>query len=277
MRIEIGKALRESLKFGFSVKRWFPIFLVHIIVFLIFVGLTISNLETFIEVFLAASTDTAYSFAGLTEYISYMYILEIIWVLVLIYTHVAILHQSNKEKEFRKSWTVAKNKYFIALAATIVITLISYIVIFVLSSISPSLGIIASIILGMIFFFVLPAVVIKNFGFVNAIKESYNIFKTNVFKVFVMLVVMSILSMIIGFIFLLPFIFIFSSIFAEYLLLGTITSTTLVSLLGSIETNLVSLLASGIIFIVGLSIAQTFSLKFQAVLYKQFKKRIIGF
>ena len=45
MKINFGDGFGKAFRFAFSFKRWFPFFIVNTVFFLIFLGLTIPNLE----------------------------------------------------------------------------------------------------------------------------------------------------------------------------------------------------------------------------------------
>jgi membrane-anchored glycerophosphoryl diester phosphodiesterase (GDPDase) len=195
----------------------------------------------------------------------------IVWALAGLWITGALIHQSYKEKEFNKSWRVSGSRYFSLLGVAVVTGLIAIAV-----GIVPYVGWIFSIIVGLAFFFAMQGVIIKGDGFVKALKESWNIFKRQPFKVFLMWLVISGITLLIVLIFALPAIALLFSIFADIVGGGTVTAGTFMSIAFAIENELVILVLAGIIFILGLGIARVFSMKAQTEFYEQIKKKHTG-
>ncbi|MBU0530529.1 MAG: glycerophosphoryl diester phosphodiesterase membrane domain-containing protein [Nanoarchaeota archaeon] len=278
MKINYGEAIGNTFRFSFSFKRWFPFFIVNVIFFLLALGLTIPNMEAFITMM----TTNTFASGGLliVQYIAAMAALFVVWALLLIYISAAIVHQSHKEKEVKKSWQVARKKFWSFLASLIVITLITLVISVALSLIpfiGPFLGNIASIIISIMFFFAFPAIVLKNQGFHDGLKDSYDIFKKNVLRVILIWIVIILINWVIAFVFAIPLMGVFLTAFTDLLVVGTFSATSVVSLIAAIQNNLAFIVIAGVIAIAGMSITQVFQLKAQTEFYKQFRKKKLPF
>jgi len=283
MAINYAHAIKNGFKFGFTPKRWLPFFITDIIFFSALLVLTLSNLQLIISS-LAGFTTNPLALGSLLGYGAVIVGGFIIWFLVKIWIQGAVVHQSYKEKEFDKSWRVAYKKYLSLLAVVIVVALISFIVSTVIGFI-PYIGwaltIIASIIIGLMFFFVLQGIIVSKLGFYKSMKSSYYMFRDKPFEVFIMWLLVGILSIVILGIFSLPIVVIFSVILSNIFLgIGlsgaAAAADPIMTIVSSLQTYLVPIIVSGVILIVGLAISQTFALKAQTEFYQQIKKKKFG-
>lgn len=265
--VDYGKALSRGLKFGFHPRRWLPFFVLDVIFFALMLIVVTGNLSSIIAALLALSTSPVAA-ASLIGYIAIFFIIFIIWMLVRFWVIGAVIHQAYKEKEFDKSWRISCRKYPSILVAMIIVAIISGIV-----GAVPYIGWIFSIIVGLVFFFVLQGVVISNFGFYKALTNSWEIFKKRPLSVFVMWLAITIISLIILFIFALPILAVFlNTIFANMVNL-TAATPDFSSVLLAFLANLPMFVVGAIILLIGMAIANAFVLKAQTEFYLQVKKK----
>lgn len=273
--MEYGKSFSNSLKFGFNYKRWLPLFVLHAVFFFIFISFALSDLEFFVN-FLLETEPSADKLILYGQYAIAMFLFMIAWILLTLYVSISILHQAHKEKEVKKSWEVAKKKYLPVLVALIIISIISFIfgLLGAIPVIGSTISTIISFILAMVFIFVMPSIIVKNKRAVEAIKDSYNIFKNNFLKVLIIIIGMYVLSFIITLIFAIPLLILLFDVIMG-LAVGELSATSLLLIVNTLQYNLPALITACLIGIVGITISQTFALKLQVEFYKQFRKRKI--
>jgi len=270
MKIDFGKVLRESLHFGFDPKRWLQLFVLNTVFFFILLGITLPNLSVFMQGI--SESAGLFSFIGYTVYIM---IVCVVWWLLLLFMSGAIIHQSDKGKNIKSSYSVAKEKFFSLLGASVIIIALSLIVslVGVLGPVGSVLNMILSIILGLIFFFTLPAIVLKKQSFIDGIKDSYDIFMKNKLYVLAILIIIALIEIFILFIFMIPAFYLFFSIFV-----GLFTvSPSMSDIVAALNNNIVMVIVTALISIVGFSISQAFVFSALTGFYKQFRKKLIPF
>jgi hypothetical protein len=189
-----------------------------------------------------------------------------VWSLIRLWISGAVIHQSVKPKEFSQSWSVAKSRYFSLLAVTIIVGLIATVV-----SIVPYIGWVLSIIVGLMFFFIRPAVVAKKLSFDNSLRDSYHIFRKKPLTVLLIWLAITIISVIMLFIFFMPLLMTVLNTIAP--LLFQMSSTAVVSLvMVSLMENIGLLVLGGEVFLIGNAITEAFRLKAETDFYLMFKK-----
>jgi hypothetical protein len=274
--VDYGGAIKKGFKFGFTPKRWLPFFVLDIIFISSLLAITLSSLEVIFSSIINAGADPL-AILSLLGYGAAVIAGFVIWGLIRIWVQGAVIHQSYKEKEFDKSWGVAYKKYLSILAAIIIIGIIASIVstvVGLIPYIGWALSIIASIVISLAFFFVLQEVIVNNKGFYQSIKNSYYTFKRKPFEVFIAWLLIAILTIIIVGIFSIPAVALLFSVFLGSLITGAVPSIeTVIPLL---QTYLLPLIITGVIFVIGLAISQTFALKAQTELYLQLRKKKLG-
>lgn len=183
-------------------------------------------------------------------------------VALLIYMYVMLLftHNYANRKSLSKSADFAKSRYLRFLGVIIVTGIITFIV-----SMVPLLGIVFSIIAGFVFFFVHQEVAVSDNGISKSLKGSYGIFRKNILDVIITFILTAVLSVVIILIFAIPlFIIGLSSI------VSALTTGNLMSILMS---NLPLFVVSGLILLVGVSLAMLFSNSIRTDVYMQLKKK----
>jgi hypothetical protein len=267
MNIDFAQALKKAFAFCMEPKRWLPFFIIDLA--FLSVGLALIMANSLLFIYLLAGVQDITSMLGSGA----LFFLEILglfigWLLVSIWIGGAVIHQSYKEKEFGKSWTVSRKKYLSLLGVSFVTAIIAFIVAAI-----PVVGWVISIFVGLVFFFGLQSVIVKGNGFVKALEDSWHIFKHQPFKVFLMWILIAVLSLIILGIFSLPLLALIFRMIIDISVGGQVTAATLMSLMYTIENQLPLLVISGIIFVLGMAISRVFSLKAQTEFYLQLKKK----
>ncbi len=242
--MEWCKTLKKSFIFSIDTKRWLPVFAADIF-FVLLVLLSIFWL------------------GGLSNYSIILIFLEIFIIVSLakIWIKGAIVHQSYKEKDkVKESFKLSYNKYFSLFGAAIIVMIISGIV-----SIVPVVGVIFSILVSLIFFFIYQGVIVKDFKFNETLEHSYNIFKKNWSSVIGIFLVLLLTTGLIMLVFLIPLI----SIFIHYL----VSLSSIENIINAITSNPIPLIVTGILGLIGFSIGQVFSSKAQTEFYLQLTKK----
>lgn len=264
-----GKVLGNALKFSVQPKRWLPFFVLDSIFFLAAVALLMSNYSSILSLIMTATSNPA----AIVSLINLGLIIVagfIVWGLIKLYITGAVLHQSAKPNEFSKSWGVAKSRFLTLLVVVVIVGAISGI-----AGMVPYIGWILSIIIGLMFFFIKPAIIVKGLGFENSLRDSYDIFMKHKLTVFLIWLVVAIVSIIITLIFFIPLLAIIWNIIAP-IVMQVSTATTASLLLVSLMDNLPLLLVTGEIVLIGMAITEVFKLKSETDFYLLLKKKKLG-
>lgn len=264
--VRYGEALSKALKFCVQPKRWVPFFILDLAFFLLATWFILSNLSVVISIMLAVST-SPFAIVSVLGYVVILGVAFIIWMLLRLWIQGAIVHQSYKEKEIKKSFRIACQRYLSLLGVMVVITVVSAGVNFV-----PWIGWILSIIVGLIFFFVFQSVIVGRLRFEKALVDSYNIFRKRPLSVFLAWLVITIIATVITLIFAIPGMMMVWNAITPYLSQLTTTTAT-ASVLFVLLTNSTILIVGGIIFLIGVAVSTSFSLKAQTEFYLQLRKR----
>ena len=172
----------------------------------------------------------------------------------------AIVHQADKPGEFSRSWGVACSRYPHILIASVIVGIISYVL-----SLIPFVG---GIIASMLFLFILQFVVVGRNGGIDAVINSMKTFRHNFINVLISWVLVAIFSLLIVGISSLPAIGYFMNFFITY---GEDMSTNPAAIFTGLDmTTMAAIFA---ILLVGVSIAQTFGIKFLTEIYKQMHRK----
>lgn len=261
--VNYGKVIGDGLRFAVDPKRWFPFFIID------FVFMTLAL------VYLSANTLTLLSIGGtqvqgaaavapILSAIIALLGLGIVWFLLKMYVTGAVFHQAVKPKEFDKSWKVARHRYFSLLAVVVAVTVISSI-----AGAIPYIGWIFSIIVGLMFFFSMPAVIVEKMGFEKSLKDSYRLFKKKTLQVFLSWLIIAIISGIIFVIFTIPLFAVAWNVIFPVLL----TNPGGIEIFTTLINNAWSLFPVLLVLLAGISIGTVFGYYAQAHFYKQLRGR----
>ncbi|NIO22396.1 MAG: hypothetical protein GTN38_00020 [Candidatus Aenigmarchaeota archaeon] len=266
MRIDWSKALSEGLRFGFHPKRWLQLLVVDAVFVSVIISSIYLNLSDIVYIISSMRTGAdRFLVMSLLNYILIPVFVFIVWFLVRIWMQGSIIYQGwkTKDSEIGKSWRFACRKYPSLFLAILIITLVSMLV-----SVIPYMGWVLAIVVSWIFYFALQAVIIRNVGFYEGLEDSYKIFRKNPFEVIIIWLIVLIVNIVIFGIFALPF---------AYLLLTNLfylaQNTGIASIILMFREQVILFATSGLILLMGISIATTFTLKAQVEFYLQLRKR----
>ena len=263
----ITKSVGEGFRFAISVKRIIPYLIIDLII--------IFSLISFMKSFIGLTAGRAVPFS-LILFLGIYVILFIIIGLVNLWINGAIIDQARyypRERSLGKSFEVSTSRYLTMLATAILSWIITSIV-----SYPPYIGFLLSFIVGLIFFYLYPAIIIDKKRCIDSFKKSFQTFMTFPLETFVTWILAMIISFIILGIFLLPLIFYFAVGFVSTF--GTIGSTVDRT---QIATEIIPMIGRMLqspyiipyifIFTVGLAFCSVFYTGTQSRLYVNFKKR----
>ncbi len=262
--MDYGKTVGRALRFSVDPKRWVPLFALDSVVLISVLAYLMSN------VLALSAVSSASGYAALSPIIGMVAVLfctYIVWILLRIYIMGALIHQSVKPKDFAKSWAVSRKRYFSLLGVGVIAGLASFFV-----GIVPYVGWVFSIIVGLVFFFAMPAVVAGKMAFDKALSKSYKIFRKAPVDVFLAWLIISLLSLLIVFIFVLPLLFVFF-VSVVPALEGMSSAAGGSEILGVLISNACSLVPALIFMVAGMGIAVAFSVNAQTHFYLQLRKK----
>ena len=267
--VDYGWILKKSLRFAITPKRWLQFFIVDVIFFLLTMALIMNDWVRNIAVIVLVLNNFNMLFDAAVFYMILPFlVLGIVWILLRLFLTGAMIHQSYKEKELDKSFSVAKKKFLSLFVAVIIIAIAD------LTGYIPIAGFLFNIFFALVFFVALQAIVVKDMGFWKGLKTSGGIFVRKPGSVIIMFLIVGILSIVIMGIFSLPLIYIYFMFIQPSL---AVTNTNIVSvLLVYLVTNLSSVITTGLIFIIGSSITYAFTVKAQTEFYLRVRRKRFG-
>jgi hypothetical protein len=271
MKLDYGRSINRALMFGFSPKRWLPIFLLNLTFVLIVISFILVSIPFFTAFTESQMTGTQMDSSVAIAMIGLVIPLVLVaffWYLLAVWIIGAIIHQTYKENEYMKSWKISLNRYLYLLAAMILVTVITGVV-----SVIPYIGWVISIIFGLMFFFAMQGVMISKLGPVESLKNSYSIFRKSALDVFLIWLIALIITLVIVGIFAIPAIMLFIGLLIPALSLSMTQAGISTMLMNLIQSGFMIVAAVGTLIVVGMSVAQAFSLKLQTEFYLQFKKK----
>lgn len=181
---------------------------------------------------------------------------------LLIYMYVILLftHNYANQKSLGKSSSFARSRYLRFLGVMIVTGVITFIV-----SMVPLIGIVFSIIAGLVFFFAQQEVAVSDSSISKSLTNSYGIFRKNIIDIIITFILVAVLSFVIMLIFAVP-IFIVG-------LMSIVPAMTTGNFLSVLMSNLPLFAVTGLILLVGVSLAMLFSNSIRTDVYMQLKKK----
>ena len=275
MNSNFKDAVSKALRFAVTPKRWLPFFILDIAFFSMIVALILSNIGNITNLVTAIQTATTQPMAilNMIGLFSGILALIVVYSLLKLWVTGAVLWQSYKENEYGKSFSVAYHRYLHILVAVILIGIISGV-----AGMIPYIGSILSIIVAIAFFFILPGIIVGNYGGVETLRRSWGIFMKWTLNVYLICLVVSILSGIITIIFMIPMLAVFLGTFLPYLIqmVSSGIATGGIQMFSVMTTamlnNIVTFVISGIIFLIGSSIASAFAAKANVEFFLRIKK-----
>lgn len=250
MATDIGAATSKAWKYSTNLDRlkvFFAFYLVAAIVVLVPLLTAIGSIASITNPLVLVQ-----SFAGL-------FVGIIIAVLIVMFANLTFTHNYAKPGAAGKSMDAVKACFVPFIVATVIVTIITAVV-----NMVPLVGLILSIIVGLMFFFMQQEVVLARSGAIGSLQNSYGLFRKNAFDTIVVLVVSVILSLLVMIIFAIPlFVVGFLSLFAA---LGTGTFAQ------AFAANSAAFVITGLIALFGVSLGTLFSNSMRTDIYMQLKK-----
>jgi len=270
MKMDYPKIISRAFHFSYKPKRWLPFFLLDTIFLLLVLFIFMNNISILTDVVaggIGQSGDLDIAIPTLNAIFTIIPLI-LVWALARLWLTGAMIHQSRKEKETRKSWTVSKNRIIPMILASIITTIIGFI-----GGAIPSVGWLVSLVISWMFMFILQAIVIDNLGSVESLKKSYSIFAKNPFDVFVIWLVVIVISLAIVFVFSIPVISAFAGSFITMAMTEPAATESMAFLMFILQQNLASTLALGLIALIGMEISTVLAIKAQTEFYLQVSKK----
>jgi hypothetical protein len=265
--VNYGMVLEKAIKFSIQPKRWLPIFILDVVFLLIALGSAFVNISSMARI-MAGNGGSMSMPPSIVSTIAVLAVMFAVWMLIRLFISGSIIHQASKPRDrIGNSCTVARQRFLSLLAVAIIIGVISGIV-----GVIPYIGWIVSIIISLMFFFSMPIVIVGKKSFDMALKESYNIFRKKPFEVFLAWLLITIISMVILFVFAIPMIAAAWSAFVP-MITGMSSGTGVSGTLSTLMANGWMLLPAGLVLLIGIAFITVFGLTAQTYFYGELKKR----
>lgn len=195
---------------------------------------------------------------GLLQSLGWIFVGVIIAVLVMLFSLLMFTHNYANQKSLGKSANFAARNYLRFLAAMVVVWVVEAILVFVPI---PIVNLALAIIAALAFFFVSPEIAVSGNGVFNSISNSYRLFRQNWLRVILTILLNAVLGLIIVLIFAIPFIV---SLFL-FILPAAIS--------GGVMSVLPAVIVTGLIMLVGFTLATLLTIGIQTDVYMQLKKK----
>ncbi|VVB60942.1 Uncharacterised protein [uncultured archaeon] len=266
LKINVKSAIKNAFSFALDAKRISIMFLTTLLI-----GLSLFfSIMGLISYFSIANISAVSVGAGIVAYsILFIAVILLASILLLLIKGLFIHNYTIRgaEGNIRKSAEALNGRILSLISLTILVLLISSFL--NILNIIPLLGTIANIIFAFAVFFAYQEVMLQKSGAIDAIKNSYNIFRASWKDTLVSFAVIFVIMAVIDLVFAIPLTWVFvSSIMA----LSVAESTTFVpALVSAITNNLGLYIISGAIFVIGLSISNLFTTGFTTDVYLQLK------
>jgi hypothetical protein len=282
MAVNYGKIVRNSLNFCIRPGRWLPFFLADLAFFSVLVVLFLYNSPSMIQLLTAMGTDPTAALSlfglGLTVMAA-----AVVYALVKLWLSGAVIHQSFKERDNPwKSFRISYKRYLSLFAAAVVIMAVNMAAgtMEFLPYAGVWLVLILRIALYFVFFLVYQGIIVDKMDFWKAIRNSYSICIRKFIPLLVTVVFILVISILILGVFAIPIVGALFGIISQNVsqFPGQQAGPEfLAAVINSLIDNLPMLLIGGLIFLVGSSISQVFTLKAQTEFYLQVRKKRFGF
>lgn len=271
--VNFGDGLKEGISFCLDPKRWLPLYTLDVAIVSVFAVSFLAHISTLLPLFTQSGFGTfqALSLAG---FILGFIILGVIWFILRNWIIGSLIHQSYRNKEIERSYTISLSRLPKLIVTAIIIAIISAILGTLLATL-PFVGIIINIIISLIFFYVMQGIIIDDIGAVNTLKASYRFFRKAPFDVFIIWLLIAIIAGLITLAFSIPLL---SMFFGAIFGMAVTSASAVVGSGGAImfflflQERITTVFAFALIAVLGMDIAQTFSIRAQTDFYMQFKK-----
>ncbi|MFA4819584.1 MAG: hypothetical protein WC613_01345 [Candidatus Aenigmatarchaeota archaeon] len=249
--VNFGSALERAWKYSTNLKR------VGVFTLFLIISLSIVLLPL---LFAYNGAPLSISLLNMMQFFVWLAVGIAVALLVYMYAALLFTHNYANQKSLGNSANYAKSRYLRFLGAMIVIGVISGVV-----SMVPFIGIVFSIIVGLILFFVPQEIAVGGSGISKSLTNSYNLFRKNIVDVVITLIVSAILSTIIMLIFAIP-IFIVG-------FMSVISAMSTGNFMHVFLSNAPLFVVTGLILLVGVAFSILFSNSIRTDVYMQLKKK----
>lgn len=262
MKADMGKTVSMAMHYSANPKRMLPFF-VLMLPYLAVILLMLNQVGTIIPALVSGNISAIF---GLLGYVLVFVVLFVVISLIDIYLKTLVVENSRQywsgnDRLLSREKAAVKGAYFSALAASIIVALVTLVVNFI-----PFIGWLLSIIISLYFFTFFPAVVMKKS--INGLSDSISVFSKNKVETFVFWLLLGILT---GVFAILAFIPALIAILAS---LGSAISTIItgggmLAAISSLQSNIVLLAIGGIITAFFFSFAVLFDASSRTFYYLQ--------
>ncbi|MEK6887881.1 MAG: hypothetical protein AABX14_02960, partial [Candidatus Aenigmatarchaeota archaeon] len=194
--VNFGDALGRAWKYSTNLKR-LGVFTLSLIIALAIVLLPL--LSVFSTTPLSIIVLNSVSLLTMIQFFTWLAVGIAAALLIYMYVILLFTHNYANQKSLGKSASFAKSRYLRFLGVVIVTGVITTIV-----SMVPFIGIVFSIIAGLVFFFVHQEVAVSDNGISKSLTNSYRLFRKNILGVIITFILAAILSVVIVLIFAIP-------------------------------------------------------------------------
>jgi hypothetical protein len=247
--------IKPSLRFSIIPKRFLPFLFSDLAAVLVVMMMAVGN-ASIMEL---AITGQALP-AEAVSFLATSVVIFGLWMVVNIWITGAVIHQTRKPGEYKKSWSVGFKSLPNLLLALIIITVVA----FAASSV-PYVGTFLSFIIAMMFLFVNHYIVLDTRGFWKSIVSSVMTFRKKLPSVFMAWLFTIVISGVIVGLFTVPLVLYLFAMGADY--------TEAASLDALLTADAPALYAVGFLLMAGITISRVFTLKYLTEIYLQFKRK----
>ncbi len=266
LKINISAAIKNAFSFAWDAKRVSIMFLTTLLTGLSLI-FSIMGLIAYLSV---AGRGVVSAGAGLVVYSLLLFVVLVLAAILSLLIKGLFIHNytiRSVQGNLKKSVDALNGRILSLLALTVLVFLISSFL--NILNVMPLLGTLANIVFSLAVFFAYQEVMLQKTGAIDAITNSYNIFKTSWKDILASFVVIFIIMMAVIFISIIPFMVAFISAIAS--IGSAVVEPSPAVLTGAIMNNIGLFIISGAIFVVGLSIANLFTTGFTTDVYLQLK------
>ncbi len=267
--IEYRRSVKEGLGFLRKPVRWLPLFILDSVFFLVIAFVFASSIVDFLTILSGTGSFSSMPLEIITG-VTGAAVSFVIWVALRLFVLASVVHQTFHEKEFAKSWAVARQRYLSLAGALFVATAINMLITAV-----PFVGIVFSILVSWAFFFIMQDVISTNKDSFLALNNTMKMFKRKPLSVIASWLAVALVATVITLLFALPLIaLLFSTLSGKLMTGATDPSQIVAGVLASLQSSPVLFTGAVLLFVFGASLATVCALKMQTELYQQMKKNL---
>ncbi len=180
MAAKWGECLRKGLGFCWRPRRWLPFFVANLACGLLILLYIHYNAEASISMLSALSSGNTAYLALFVGFLVPIFLIGIACALINLWISGAVIYQSYREGEFRKSWGISWKRYPPLLAAVIATGILTYLagLPFAPSGIyAGNLGLLLPFVVSAILYFPMQIVIVRGRGAWDSLAGSWQLFR----------------------------------------------------------------------------------------------------